>query len=456
MPSTIVTVPGFRSAHLHNERELYIYLPDGYGEPANEAARYPVLYMQDGQHVFAADHRGGSWEAQATADRLIAQGLIAPLIIVAVAHVTGSRVSEYMHPVPWLEEVFGEKPQGHLYERFLAEELKPYIDREYRTLPDAAHTGVLGSSAGGLLAYNAGFRRPETFGLVGALCPFFVRPDQRQEQELWLSRIYRTKPPLRVWIDVGGMEGFTVMERHVRAVVRGMIQAGFRPGHDLMYHLIPESGHYQKDWAARLHEPLLYLFGRLGRVKRSRLYAPDTVGLTGEIVRMNPVDEYDSGFAATNLDADYAVSPPDVLAVLPDGTIVPRREGVAEVTYTNAAGQSVVRAVAVVAELPRTVRVTFRVEVPPGTPDTDMLYAGIELPRIGPRLYGGTFALPRDFAVEFRISRGMGCDEADERGREVPCRLLRAEEGLYAEYRVKGWIDMHEHTADTAAGEGSS
>ncbi|WP_217593265.1 alpha/beta hydrolase [Cohnella sp. GbtcB17] len=453
MPSKIVTLAGFRSEFLDNERELYIYLPDGYGDAANEDVRYPVLYMQDGQHVFAADSRGGSWEAHKTADRLIAQGLIRPIIIVGVAHVTGVRVAEYMHPVPWLDKVFGQGAQGDLYERFLAEEVKPYIDRQYRTLPEAAHTGVLGSSAGGLMAYNLGFRRSETFGLVGALCPFFVRPDQSQEQELWLSEVHRFKPPIRVWMDVGGAEGFTVMERHVRTVVGAMIEAGFLPGADLMYHLVPESGHYQKDWAARLHEPLIFLFGHPGSIARSHLHGPETVSLTEPAAWFNPVDEYDSGFAATNLEGAYAVSQPSVLSVLPDGTIVPRREGAAEVTYTNAANQQVTRAVAVVAGLPQTVRVSFRVEVPPDTPDTEMIYAGIELPKIGERLYGGTFALPRGFAVEFRISRGMGCDESDEWGREVPYRLLQAEEGLLAAYKVKGWIDMAPRRNGEAAEE---
>ncbi|MFD2334345.1 alpha/beta hydrolase [Cohnella sp. GCM10020058] len=456
MPSKIVTLAGFRSEFLNNERELYVYLPDGYGDSANKDVRYPVLYMQDGQHVFAADNRGGSWEAHKIADRLIAEGRIRPIIIVGVAHVTGARVAEYMHPVPWLEEVFGQGAQGDLYERFLAEEVKPYVDHKYRTLPDAAHTGVLGSSAGGLLAYNLGFRRPETFGLVGALCPFFVRPDQSQEQELWLSEIHRFKPPIRIWMDVGGAEGFTVMERHVRTVIRAMIEAGFRPGVDLMYHFIQESGHYQKDWAARLHEPLIFLFGQPGRVIRSQLQGPDAVGLVGTPAYFNAVDVYDSGFAATNLDGAYGVSEPSVLSVLPDGTIEPRQEGIAEVTYMNAEQQTFTKAVAVVADLPQTVQVSFRVEVPADTPHTDRIYAGIELPKIGPRLYGGTFALPRGFAVEFRISRGMGCEEADERGRKAPYRLLRAEEGLLVEYQVKGWIDMLPRGSDEAAEEGET
>ncbi|MBN2982101.1 alpha/beta hydrolase-fold protein [Cohnella algarum] len=439
--SQIRTFANFRSEFLDNERELFVYLPPGYDAPGNEGERYPALYMHDGQHAFRADDRGGSWEARETADRLIAEGKIRPLIIVAVANVASARIAEYMHPVPGLGEVYGAAGRGDLYERFLIEEVKPFIDREFRTLPGPEDTGVLGSSAGGLVSYNLGFRRPDVFGLVGALCPFFVKPDPTQETEQWLTRIYRHKPPIRLWIDVGDAEGFTVMDKHVRTVVKAMLDAGFATGRDLAYHFVPGSGHSQKDWAARLHAPLLFLFGRVGNVADSLLLGPDKVGLNGAAAVFHPIDIYDTGFVATNLAASFRVADPSVLSVLQDGTVVPHREGATEVAYTNAAGRTSVRAVTVVRELAERVKVTLRVVVPPDTPDEETIYAGIELPRIGPYAYGGTYMLPRDFAVEFRISRGMGRDEADESGRPAPFRLLRAQENLVAEYRVAGWID---------------
>lgn len=442
MPSSITIIPSFRSGLLNNERELYVYLPPGYAEGEKEGIRYPVLYMQDGQHAFNADERGGSWEAHHTADRLIAEDRIRPLIIVAVANVASARISEYMHPVQWLKEVYGTEGNGDLYERFLAEEVKPYIDNRFRTLTGPQDTGILGSSAGGLVSYNIGFRRPDVFGLVGALCPFFVKPDQQMREEVWISRIYTHKPDIKLWIDVGGAEGFTVMERHVRKAADSALQAGFVPGEDLAYCYVPESGHSQKDWEARLHAPLLFFFGEKGHVVSSALSGPDAIGLEGPAVRFHALDTYDSGFMMTNLNGGYRTADPSVLTIRPDGTAEPHGEGETEIIYESPSGQTVTQSVQVIAGLPERISITLKVEVPEGTPDTDSVYAGIEIPKQGSGLYGGTFEVPRGFASEFRISRGMGLDETDERGRLHPFRMLKAREGLKAEYRVAGWVDQ--------------
>ncbi|GMX63707.1 hypothetical protein Elgi_03030 [Paenibacillus elgii] len=436
--SRLIEINHFYSEILDNSRNIFIYLPPGY--ETDEGQRYPVLYMQDGQHAFYQDRKGESWDVHKTVDRLIAEGTMREIIIVAVAHIEDARIAEYMHENPYGHRVFDTMNQGELYEEFLVREVKPYIDREYRTLPDQEHTALMGSSAGGLVSYNIGFRRSETFGMIGALCPFFASVDLRTMEDRWLSRVYTEKKALRIWMDVGDAEGFTVMEKHVRHVADTLIGAGYRPGDDFMYYYAVNSGHSQKDWAGRVHAPLLYFFGRIGTPVRIDLHGPEAIGIEGPKRTLNPVVHYDSGFMMTDLDACYEVADPELLDVTADGKLLPMKEGETTVRYRNGSLTAEL-AVAVVPSVSETVTVQAFVKVPASTPPTTALYAGIELPMIREGLYGGTFEVPRDMSFEFRISRGLGMHETDRQGREIPYRKFTAKDGLVLNYEVENWVD---------------
>src|SRR5437588_2878735 len=88
----------FPSKVLGNRRQVLVYLPPGYSRFSRR--RYPVLYLHDGQNVFdAATSFGGvEWGVDETAQRLIRQNLIEPLIIVAVANTGEERIHEYAPP----------------------------------------------------------------------------------------------------------------------------------------------------------------------------------------------------------------------------------------------------------------------------------------------------------------------------------------------------------------------
>ena len=89
----------FPSKVLGNRRDVLVYLPRGYSRFSRK--RYPVLYLQDGQNVFdaATSFAGVEWRVDETAQDLIRQGLIEPLIIVAIANTGESRIDEYA-PTP--------------------------------------------------------------------------------------------------------------------------------------------------------------------------------------------------------------------------------------------------------------------------------------------------------------------------------------------------------------------
>ncbi|UNK20746.1 alpha/beta hydrolase-fold protein [Paenibacillus sp. N3/727] len=437
--SRLIAIKNFYSSILNNERDMFIYLPDSYEK--NEEKRYPVLYMHDGQHMFFEDQKGESWDIHTTVDALVSQGKMKEIIVVAISHVEDTRISEYMHANPEGHNIFNTTNQGELYEEFLIGEVKPYIDKEYRTLPDKFNTALMGSSAGGLVSYNIGFRQSETFGMVGALCPFFVSVDPSTMEDRWLSRVYTEKKDLKIWMDVGDAEGFTVMEKHVRHVADKLIRSGYQPGNDLMYYLAVNSGHSQKDWAARVHAPLIYFFGEIGTPVRVDLHGPEIVGIEGLKQTLNAVVHFDSGFMMTDLDATYDVGDPDILEVTKDGRLIPKKAGNTLVTYRNNNVTAHLE-IAVVPHISDTVTVNLSVKVPAFTPDTDMLYAGIELPKIQEGLYGGTFEVPRGISFEFRISRGLGMHETDNQGREIPYRKFTTDDGLILNYEVDQWVDL--------------
>ena len=131
---TLDLPPLFHSVILGNARQLIIYLPPGYGADVNR--RYPVLYMQDGQNLFDGTTSytpGQHWHLNETGDTLIREGAIAPVIIVGIYNTGEHRIEEY---TPTADPNFKVGGQAGLYGRMLTEELKPYVDRRYRTKPD--------------------------------------------------------------------------------------------------------------------------------------------------------------------------------------------------------------------------------------------------------------------------------------------------------------------------------
>lgn len=165
----------FAIASLGRTRRVWIYLPPGY---ATSRARYPVLYLQDGQNVFDAATAGaaGEWGVDESLDSLRAHG-DPGAIVVAVDHGAEHRIDEYD---PWraVDPKLGGG-EGDAYVDFLVRTLKPWIDARYRTRPDAAHTAIVGSSMGGLIALYATLRHPETFGAAGVFsCACWIADPQ--------------------------------------------------------------------------------------------------------------------------------------------------------------------------------------------------------------------------------------------------------------------------------------
>ncbi len=232
-----------------------MYLPPGY---EGSRARYPVLYLQDGQNLFdpGTAFGGQDWRADATADSLIEQRVIEPLIIVGVYNAGVRRISEY---TPTRDRRCRKGGKADRYAEMLAREIKPFIDSEYRTRKAAADTGVGGSSLGGLVSLVTGLLYPRVFGKLAILSPS-VWWDEHSI--LTFVKKYSARSRGRVWLDTGTLEGEnperTVLE--AQYLRDALIAKGWREGENLRYSEIPGGEHNERDWAARFGAVLEFLY----------------------------------------------------------------------------------------------------------------------------------------------------------------------------------------------------
>ncbi|WP_051669530.1 alpha/beta hydrolase [Bryobacter aggregatus] len=259
----------FDSHILTGERELVIYLPPGYEQRPSQ--RYPVMYFHDSQNVFephTAFIPGQYWQVPETADRLITEQRVEPLILVGIPHGGTRRIDEFT-PSPNPQEHYGG--QAASYGRMLVEEVIPFIDRDYRTLPGPKHTGLGGSSLGGLVTIYLGIRYPEVFGRLAVMSPS-VWWDYRMILRKIVSITHKHRAKL--WLDVGLREGNNpkAVLRDVRLLRDVLMHKGWKAGSNLFYYEDHEGGHDERAWAARVPSMLQFLFPGA----RPRIELPDS------------------------------------------------------------------------------------------------------------------------------------------------------------------------------------
>ncbi len=193
------------SKFLGADRTIHICLPASYtNEPAR---RYPVLYLHDGQNVFSSagpyvSFGWGNWGLDQTADALSRAKKMRDVIMVAVEN-SPARLEEYNGRTR-ASDTNAPTPFDK-YSAFLIEELKPRIDREYRTLSGPADTGVMGSSMGGLCSLALGWQHPEVFGRLACLSSAF-QVDHTNFLNDVLRKYDGPPKPLQIYLDSGTMD----------------------------------------------------------------------------------------------------------------------------------------------------------------------------------------------------------------------------------------------------------
>jgi len=249
----ITVVDAFPAPELGGSRRLWVYLPPGY---ASGERRYPVLYMHDGQNLFdASSSFAGEWEVDESLDTLVREGRLDGLIVIGVDHAGEGRLDEYS---PWRDRQLGKGGRGDVYAGFLVRTLKPYVDRTWRTLPDRDHTGIAGSSMGGLISLYAGLRYPEVFGRVGVFSPtlgFAARLPMRY------VRAARARLPQRIYLDMGGAEsGHPGQDRDLVELAQAAASALETGGFEVRLVIDAPARHHESAWAARFPGAVLWLF----------------------------------------------------------------------------------------------------------------------------------------------------------------------------------------------------
>jgi predicted alpha/beta superfamily hydrolase len=254
----IRTHAAFKSQYV-SARDILVWLPPGYEQ--QKSRRYPVIYLLDGQNVFDGATSfipGAEWRADEVADSLIRNGRLTPCILVAVAN-SPQRMEEYTAVAD--AKNGGGKSSAH--QRFLIEELKPFIDATYRTRVDADHTGIIGSSLGGLAALDMALDHADKFGLIGSVSTSVWWGDGAE-----IARVKAGKGhDARVWFDIGTAEytpddrGHSPRMEQSRVLRDALLARGWRQDVDFHYVEVEGAAHNERAWAARIGDILQFLLG---------------------------------------------------------------------------------------------------------------------------------------------------------------------------------------------------
>ncbi len=226
------------SALLDRPQRARVYLPPGYHE--NPLKRFPVLYMQDGKNLFFPDEAflGQDWRVDESLSLLNQMNAVRRVIVVGIY--SFERERDYTLP-------------GYFaYGQSVAGEVKPEIDRLFRTRPGRETTGVIGSSLGGVVSFFQAWQWPEVFGFAACLSSTFSHRDDLIDRVL-----EEPKRDARIYLDSGWPgDNFEV----TMAMAMALQQRGYVYGRDFVHFAFPRAPHNEIAWGARLHLPL-QLFG---------------------------------------------------------------------------------------------------------------------------------------------------------------------------------------------------
>ena len=226
----------FWSESTQTVRRAMVYTPPFYGEQVGKKAkkpvRYPVLYLQ---HGWGEDET--AWSRQGHTglimDNLIAEGKIAPFIVVMTYGMTNELKWGHMQEFDWTA-----------FQRVLMDELVPYIDQHFTTIADRDHRAMAGLSMGGMETRMATLARPEMFGYWGLLSGGIYEPKDLEG----------IAAPHHIFISCGSKEG----PDRVNAAVESLKAAGF----NATSYISEGTAHEFLTWRRSLKEmaPILFRF----------------------------------------------------------------------------------------------------------------------------------------------------------------------------------------------------
>ena len=238
----------FEIPQLIKTRRIAALLPHDYDRSER---RYPVLYLQDGQNLFDDYAPFGNWAVDKRLAVMAERGT-ADLIIISIDHAESERIAEF---TPSYQTRLGPG-DGKKYVRFLADTLKPYVDKHFRTLPDRQHTGIGGSSMGGLISIYAGLMYPEVYGKLMIFSPsLWVAPNIH-----FHAINLEESLPTRIYLYAGGAEGANMIpnvERYREALEKNGLR-GTPP--EFRLSVDPQGQHNEERWGREFPLAAEWLF----------------------------------------------------------------------------------------------------------------------------------------------------------------------------------------------------
>ena len=277
-PGRLDQYRNFPSRHVEL-RNVSVWLPPDY-DPQGDP--YAVLYMHDGQNLFdpATGFGNKEWGVDEAAARLMAEGRMRRTIVVGIWN-TPRRLAEYVPAKAFdrlparyrarVEALYGT-PLSDEYLKFIVEELKPFIDRNYNTALDAENTAIMGSSMGAIVSLYALAEYPEVFGAAGAVSTHWPTMKPADGDELyddvkpvaasflaWLEASLPEPDGRRLYLDAGAEldeRNYAAYQARVEQVLE---RRDWHRGSDWLGRTFAGKPHNEDAWRERVHIPLAFL-----------------------------------------------------------------------------------------------------------------------------------------------------------------------------------------------------
>jgi predicted alpha/beta superfamily hydrolase len=248
-PNVVVLDEAFFMPELNRSRRVRLFLPGTYDELGNDD-HYPVLYMHDGQNLFSAQESfAGEWEVDEAMLAFEAGGY-SGAIVVAIDHGGAFRIDEY---TPYANPQYGGGG-GEAYTDFIVNTLKPFVDANFRTMPGREHSGIMGSSLGGLISFYAAMAHQDVFSKVGVFSPSFWFNDTIYS----FADSQGKQQAMKFLFLAGGQEGAN-LQNQVQEMVDILEGDGF--GEDeLRFDFVPTGQHSEWFWAQHYPDAFEWLY----------------------------------------------------------------------------------------------------------------------------------------------------------------------------------------------------
>lgn len=451
-------VRGIHSAALDKDnRKVRVYLPPDYDSGMQ---RYPAVYLHDAQWCFMCEGQDRLPSApypddqgvDVTVDGMIAKGEIPPIILVGIDCDENDRRREMSHSTPPGARRMGRRGYipcysfegeglGLRYQSFIVDEVKPLIDRMYRTLPGREHTLLTGSSMGGLVSLRMGMYRCDVFGMLG-----LQSPAVHWESDGFYNETVRNHGQ-KIWLDCGSAESYYV--DNTRCLAKILLSLGYEYGKDLAYYAEPGAIHEPMFFVPRMRQMLKWFFSEKTEPVKCEIGGLPEAAVAGHRSVLNTMVTYANGVTLTDLDAEYDVDPKDVLSVSRTGEIDAKRAGIAQIRYKKN-GLCAEKTVTVFNSLSESVLMHITAKVPEDTPADDLVVFHffrdqyLVLDKYSDGLYRGYIGIPRGWEFDGHFTR---CIENRDRKRECTRggdrvdRRVIADQELHLEYTVERWLE---------------